>query len=623
MSATGQVGSDHQVRRPAGAARSCHSVASPAPGRRSPIAAIGAHHRTRATSTGTVACASSHLINPGARVTDIFLSYNREDQARAKLFAEAFEAQGFEVWWDVGLRTGEAYDQVTESALKTAKAVVVLWSKKSTESRWVRAEATLADRNKTLVPCMIEPCERPIMFELTQTAELSHWQGDAADRAWAAFLGDVKRFVAKEAAPVVAVPASTLAAPTIEETLKPGQSGSAPSLAVLPFSNRSGLSEDEVFAEGMVEDVISALTQGVNVRVLGSTATANLNRAAIIDLAALGRQLGVRYLLEGNVRRTGANLRVTTQLLEAETGTAIWTAKFDRPLSELAELQEELVTDIAASLDTQVYSLEMERALRKPGDITAWEAVTRAMSAYRKYDANALVDGIAEAKRAVAIAPQYSLGHAMLATALANAYLGSPDDAAEVRRIRNITERALDLASDDASVLSYAGLALCYIGDPDEGERHTQRAVRKAPGGGFLHYSHGVACLMLNRPDEALSHLKLAERLMPGWHLMWSLKSWRHAAYRDQSRWAEADATAAEAISLYPAWPMNFVYKAVYSLQLRRDTEARRHIETARRLGLGLAEAERFWRRCAPNDPKLEARISNLRELYAATEAGA
>ncbi len=554
---------------------------------------------------------------------DIFLSYNRDDQARAQVFAEAFERHGFKVWWDVGLTPGEAYDEVTETALRNAKAVVVLWSKKSVASRWVRAEATLADRNKTLVPCMIEPCERPIMFELTQTAELSHWQGDATDKAWLGFLAGVRRFVAKEAAPAVEVPATPLAAPTVEETLKPGQSGSAPSLAVLPFTNRSQLPEDEVFAEGMVEDVISALTQGVNVRVLGSMSTAHLRKSATTDLSAVGRQLGVRYLLEGNVRRVGANLRVTTQLLEAETGASIWTAKFDRPLAELAELQEELVTDIAASLDAQVYSLEMERALKKPGDITAWEAVTRAMSAYRKYDTAAVVEGVAEAKRAVAIAPEYALGHAMLGVALANAYLVAPDDAAEVRRIRAIAERALALAPDDASVLGFVGHALGFIGYPEEGVRHTGRAVRKAPGGGFLHYIHGMTCGMLNRPDEALSHLKLAERLMPGSHHTWSLKSWLHAAYRDQSRWAEADATADEAISLLPAWPNNYVYKAVYSLQLGRDAEARRHIETARRLGLELAEAERFWRRCAPNDPKLEALIANLRELYAATEPGA
>ncbi len=554
---------------------------------------------------------------------DIFLSYNREDQARAKLFAEAFQAHGLDVWWDTALTPGEAYDQVTEKALKTAKAVVVLWSSRSVESRWVRAEATLADRNKTLVPCMIEPCERPIMFELTQTAELSHWQGDAMDKAWLAFLAGVRRFVAKEAAPAVAAPAAPIAAPTVQETLKPGQSGSAPSLAVLPFTNRSSLPEDEVFAEGMVEDVTSALSQGVNVRVLGATATANLSRAAITDLAALGRQLGVRYLLEGNVRRVGANLRVATQLLEAATGEIVWTAKFDRPLTELAELQEELVTEIAASLDTQVYSLEMERALRKPGDITAWEAVARAMSAYRKWDAAALVEGVEEARRAVAIAPDYAPGHAMLAYALSHAYLGSPDDPAEVQRIRAIAERALTLAPDDASVLCYVGGALCNIGYPDDGVRYTGRAVRKAPGSGLMHYCHGVACYIVNRPEEALSHLKAAERLWPGSHMMWLLITWQSAAHRDLGRLAEAEAARDRSIGLNPNHGFDLAYKAVLSVLLGREDEGRSLIQTTSRLGWDMAQVERIWRRVHPKSPTLEADIAIVHALYAATEARA
>ncbi len=553
---------------------------------------------------------------------DIFLSYNREDQAAARRFAEAFKAQGLDVWWDTTLRAGEAYDEVTETALREAKAVVVLWSKQSVASRWVRAEATLADRNKTLVPCMIEPCERPIMFELTQTAELSHWQGDASDKAWVAFLADVRRFVAKEEAPAAAAPTTPLAAPTVQETLKPGQSGSAPSLAVLPFTNRSSLPEDEVFAEGMVEDVISALTQGVNVRVLGSTATANLSRAAITDLPALGRQLGVRYMLEGNVRRVGANLRVTTQLLEAETGAALWSGKFDRPLTELAELQEELVTDIAASLDAQVYALEMERALKKPGDITAWEAVARSSAAYRKWDAAARVEGVEEARRAVAIAPEYAPGHAMLAYALALAYLASPDDPAEVERIRNIAERALALAPDDAAVLCYVGYALCLVGYPEEGERYTGRAVRKAPGSGMSQLHHGVALFMLNRPEEALSLLKTAERLMPGSH-MWQVKTWQSAAYRDLGRLAEAEAARDQSFSLNPVQAFDQVYKALLCVHLERDADARRCIQAARRLGMELAQAERLWRRGHPNSPTLEADIAIVRALYAETEPGA
>ena len=138
---------------------------------------------------------------------DIFLSYNREDQATARLFAEALGQAGFDVWWDATLRSGEAYDEVTEKALRDAKAVVVLWSKKSVVSRRVRAEATLADRNRTLVPAMIESCERPIMFELTQTADLTRWNGDASDRLWQAFLADVRRFVgAGGSAPIQSTP---------------------------------------------------------------------------------------------------------------------------------------------------------------------------------------------------------------------------------------------------------------------------------------------------------------------------------------------------------------------------------------------------------------------------------
>jgi TolB-like protein len=554
---------------------------------------------------------------------DIFLSYNREDQARAKLFAEAFTSQGFSVWWDVGLKTGEAYDEVTENALRTAKAVVVLWSKKSVVSRWVRAEATLADRNKTLVPCMIEACERPIMFELTQTAELGHWQGDAADRAWAAFLGDVRRFVAKDAAPVATAPAVAIATPTVQETLKPGQSGSAPSLAVLPFTNRSSLPEDEVFADGMVEDVISALSQGVNVRVLGASATANLSRAAITDLAGVGRQLGVQYLLEGNVRRAGANLRVTTQLLEAASGAVLWAGKFDRPLAELAELQEELVTEIASSLDAQVFSREMESALRKPGDITAWEAVMRSYAAYGERDPASLQRAYEEAWRAVAIAPDYGPAHAMLGFAFACSYLVGSDDPAEAQRIRATAERAIALAPEDAFVLSHAAASFSFAGFPEIAVRHSVRAVRKAPGHGMGHHCHGMSCVIFGRPEEALSHFNTAARLMAGSHIVWGVKQFQSAALSMLGRFEEAEAAIDESISLIPTFGYNHVVKAWFCKRLGRDAEALRHVTTARRLEFGLAPAERHFRRVYLNSPGLEDGLAAIRALYASTEPGA
>lgn len=147
-------------------------------------------------------------------LADIFLSYNREDQAIADHFVQGFEAAGLSVWWDKRLRAGEAYDEVTEAALRNAKAVVVLWSKRSVASRWVRAEATLAQRCNTFVPCMIEPCDRPIMFELTQTEDLSNWRGEAEDPIWKAFVAHVSEVVghAGEASPGASTPTASTSA---------------------------------------------------------------------------------------------------------------------------------------------------------------------------------------------------------------------------------------------------------------------------------------------------------------------------------------------------------------------------------------------------------------------------
>src|SRR4051794_38479879 len=132
--------------------------------------------------------------------TDIFLSYARADRPVARTFAECLGEEGFNVWWDASLHSGETFDEVIEQKLRDAKAVVVLWSPRSVTSRWVRAEATLADRRNKLVPAIIEPCDRPIAFELTHTADLSDWTGDAADTRWQSFVTDVRRMVQRNGA---------------------------------------------------------------------------------------------------------------------------------------------------------------------------------------------------------------------------------------------------------------------------------------------------------------------------------------------------------------------------------------------------------------------------------------
>lgn len=125
--------------------------------------------------------------------SDIFLSYSRQDRGKAQQFATSLMQEGFAVWWDDAIHSGETFDEVIEDELRSAKAVVVLWSPRSAASRWVRAEATVADRRRKLVPAIIEPCDRPIIFELTHTVDLSHWDGDHSDRSWQIFVKDLRR----------------------------------------------------------------------------------------------------------------------------------------------------------------------------------------------------------------------------------------------------------------------------------------------------------------------------------------------------------------------------------------------------------------------------------------------
>lgn len=128
-------------------------------------------------------------------MSDIFISYCREERAAARHFAECFAGEGFSVWWDAVLRSGQTFDEVIESELRAAKAVVVLWSPRSVASRWVRAEATLADRANKLVPVIIETCNLPIIFELTHAADLADWTGDTSDSRWQTLIGDLTRLI--------------------------------------------------------------------------------------------------------------------------------------------------------------------------------------------------------------------------------------------------------------------------------------------------------------------------------------------------------------------------------------------------------------------------------------------
>jgi TolB-like protein len=234
-----------------------------------------------------------------AALNDIFISYSHEDTALAGTFAEAFEHEGFSVWWDDGLRAGQTWDEAIETALRGAKAVVVLWSKTSVASRWVRAEATTADRNNTLIPAMIDACDRPIIFELTQTADLIHWRGEADDPAWRAYVDDVARKIRGDAADSEADKRPAVAS----------IASGVPFIVLLPISTRTGDDDLEMIAEDLTDDITTALAKRTMMKVV-SSATVAKYRGSIADTSSIGRELGARHMAVAKLQRASGNLRL-------------------------------------------------------------------------------------------------------------------------------------------------------------------------------------------------------------------------------------------------------------------------------------------------------------------------
>jgi TolB-like protein len=379
---------------------------------------------------------------------DVFLSYSREDAATARRFAAGFEREGFTVWWDATLRSGEAYDEVTENALRAAKAVVVLWSKKSVASRWVRAEATMAHRNKTLVPVMIEPCDRPIMFELTQTADLGRWQGDARDAAWLAFVADVRRFV-HGAAAAPPVPAAAAGASAMTSATGSFAATGRIHVAVLPFANMSADPEQEYFADGITEDIITDLSKVASLGVT-SRNSAFTFKGKHVDVRQVARQLDVTHVLEGSVRKAGNRVRITAQLIEGATDNHLWAERFDRDLSDIFALQDEIAQAIVAALKVRLVSSEREAIEDRGTQSTeAYDLLLRARAGARTFAPAPMMQAIQYCRQAISADPGYALAWATMATTVHTALLVIPEMRQRwLKDLEEATTQAVALAPD-------------------------------------------------------------------------------------------------------------------------------------------------------------------------------
>jgi adenylate cyclase len=447
-------------------------------------------------------------------MADVFLSYARQDVDTARCFADAFQACGFTVWWDDALRAGETFDEIIERALRDAKAVVVLWSPSSVVSRWVRAEATQADRNRILLPVMIESCQRPIIFELTHTADFTQWRGDPEDKVWQVLVADVRRLVDAQATPRGATASADAALGTTESSRN--SRPARPGIAILPFVNMSGDPEQEYFSDGVTEDIITDLAR-VSALTVASRNSAFSYKGKTVALAQLARALNVTHVLEGSVRKSGNRVRITAQLLEAATDTQVWAERFDRTLDDIFAIQDEISKAIVTALKVKLLPAE-KQALeqRSTTNSEAYELFLVARGFQRKGSERLKPLIVRICRRVVELDPGFSKGWALLS--IAESELAQRGvEGYSIDSARNFAERAI--AADPSAAEGHAALAEALLRDSmmfdDAVAGALAMAFRLDPNCYDAHLVAGTVGIAQRDYEKAITHYERAIEIDP------------------------------------------------------------------------------------------------------------
>jgi len=391
----------------------------------------------------------------GAGLADIFISYARSTEGEALRIAEQLRALGYAVWRDDELPAHRAYSEVIEERLRAARAVVVLWSAEAVRSQWVRAEADLARQAGTLVQLSLDGAVPPLPFNQIQCASLAGWQGEPTAPGW--------RKVLQSLADLVAPQSNAAAAPAHAPT--PPAPAGEPLLAVLAFNNVSGDPKLDYFSDGLSEEILETVLRTSQLRVIARSSSFSF-RGPDKAASRVAAALKVTHLLDGSVRRSGERVRISAQLVDCATEMTVWSDRFDRELSDIFALQDEIAEAVAAALKTTF----APSASVAQVDPAAFDLYLQARTHSVDIDA---APRIALLERAVARAPGFGAAWAALALARAvqarNGPLPKPYATLKAGVI-NAAETALKL--DPNAGLAYVALSRL--------EPHANYAAREA-----------------------------------------------------------------------------------------------------------------------------------------------
>jgi adenylate cyclase len=341
-----------------------------------------------------------------------------------------------------------------------------------------------------------------------------------------------------------------------------------PSIAVLPFANMSGDPEQEYFADGITEDITTALSKLRWFFVIARNSSF-MYRGRATDVKQVGRELGVRYLLEGSVRRAGNRMRITAQLVDAISGNHVWAERYDRELADIFAVQDEITERVVAAIEPQLYAAEHFRSQRKqPKSLDAWECVVRALACAAQSSLQGYTEAEALCRRAIAIAPEYGQAHSLLAWAM----LRRTDWAGDVTTFLAQAEReartALDFDERDPWAHLTYGLVLYRKRGYGEAERAFRRALDLNPNFALAYAVLGLPLAFQGAYEEGLKSAEHALRLSPSDPLV-GRQAWHTIAFAHfaAGHYADCMIAARNTIERHPGHlPARFVLVAAAAL---------------------------------------------------------
>ena len=431
-------------------------------------------------------------------MADIFVSYSRQNKARVAPLVRALEAEGWSVWWDPEITPGEEFDTLISRELEQARALVVVWTPESVDSRWVRGEARDAADRGALVPVRLDNARLPIDFRAVHTTDLDDWAENSSSPAF--------RSLCKALESKLGPAAKAKSDLAVE--MRP-----AVGVCVLPFVNMSGEAEQEYFSDGISEDIITDLSKVSSLFVVARN-TAFTFKGKNVDVSQVVRQLKVSHVLEGSVRKAGGRVRITAQLIDGATGGHVWAERYDRDLNDIFALQDEISEAICNALKLRLLP-EERKAIEQRGTDNV-EAYNLYLMARQHYSTGHMSDARKSdtvtrlCRAAIEIDPEYARAWALMATAqrMRLYATGDGDDGSLA------ATRAIELDGNLAEAHAAKAGILAAAGDYAAARMELDAAVRLDGDSVDVHREAARLCFHEHRFEDAIRHWERVSTLI-------------------------------------------------------------------------------------------------------------